>query len=217
MDILSDEEINNYNYNYDLLGNNLIDISDEIEYNIENNTIIINIRIINDSINIRPFELIIPQEYSINEFKYDLETYHIGYENSICCIKHNDIEIDENFKLYNNCEISIYIDNNINIRDVTMPNSYNYFLELLYNQIFNESEEDNIVTKTQEDIDELKLCKISELPLNDVIYSENCSICSELFEKDKTVRILNCKHYFHNECIDKWFLNYSDKCPICKQ
>ena len=43
-----------------------------------------------------------------------------------------------------------------------------------------------------------------------------CIICSNDFEQDSEVRILNCKHIFHTECIDKWLSEYSNKCPICK-
>ncbi|KAL3945398.1 MAG: hypothetical protein SGBAC_000531 [Bacillariaceae sp.] len=45
-----------------------------------------------------------------------------------------------------------------------------------------------------------------------------CIIClSELAsEKNKMLRVLPCNHPFHACCIDKWLLERSTQCPICK-
>lgn len=43
-----------------------------------------------------------------------------------------------------------------------------------------------------------------------------CSICLENFENNDKLRILNCNHYFHNECITTWF-DRSSKCPLCNK
>ena len=34
--------------------------------------------------------------------------------------------------------------------------------------------------------------------------------------KDNIIRQLNCNHIYHKECIDKYLLEYSNKCPICR-
>lgn len=44
-----------------------------------------------------------------------------------------------------------------------------------------------------------------------------CSICQAGFENGKTITILPCDHYFHNECIDPWFKNYHHICPLCRK
>lgn len=43
---------------------------------------------------------------------------------------------------------------------------------------------------------------------------ELCVVCQELIFLD-IVRELDCKHCFHVDCIDTWFINKND-CPICK-
>lgn len=43
-----------------------------------------------------------------------------------------------------------------------------------------------------------------------------CSICLCELQENETARILpNCKHSFHVDCIDKWFLSHST-CPFCR-
>ncbi|KAI9113696.1 hypothetical protein K1719_014947 [Acacia pycnantha] len=43
-----------------------------------------------------------------------------------------------------------------------------------------------------------------------------CRVClSELQEGDK-VRTLKCKHTFHQECLDRWLLQFWATCPLCR-
>lgn len=44
----------------------------------------------------------------------------------------------------------------------------------------------------------------------------HCTICFEDFEGDEDVRILECQHYFHPKCIDRWLIGHSKKCPCCR-
>lgn len=45
-----------------------------------------------------------------------------------------------------------------------------------------------------------------------------CSICLD-FIKEKNKKTLVCDHFYHNECIIKWFENKNDfyKCPLCRK
>lgn len=45
---------------------------------------------------------------------------------------------------------------------------------------------------------------------------EMCAICIEDFEESNIVRLLQCGHIFHPECIDPWFLTRQARCPLCK-
>ena len=45
---------------------------------------------------------------------------------------------------------------------------------------------------------------------------KNCCICITKFENQETVRILQCFHIFHINCIDKWF-EFNNYCPLCKE
>ena len=43
-----------------------------------------------------------------------------------------------------------------------------------------------------------------------------CSVCLGTIKEESTVRLLlNCKHMFHVECIDKWLGSHTT-CPICR-
>lgn len=53
----------------------------------------------------------------------------------------------------------------------------------------------------------LKICNENQL----------CVICQDMIYKDvDIIRILNCKHFFHSNCIDKWFCS-KKKCPLCNK
>ena len=43
-----------------------------------------------------------------------------------------------------------------------------------------------------------------------------CIICMEDYKIGDEVETLPCFHLFHKECIDRWFKNNKDSCPICK-
>ncbi|KAJ2068480.1 hypothetical protein GGI08_000853 [Coemansia sp. S2] len=42
-----------------------------------------------------------------------------------------------------------------------------------------------------------------------------CVVCLDVFVADTTVRKLACGHVFHPNCIDKWLLRRSCRCPLC--
>jgi len=43
----------------------------------------------------------------------------------------------------------------------------------------------------------------------------SCAICMADFETEEELKWLQCSHYFHKECIDKW-LSVGTTCPVCK-
>lgn len=67
----------------------------------------------------------------------------------------------------------------------------------------------------------LKPEKIKDLPKVKIekespLIGEQCSICIMDFVLNDSVRALpDCRHYFHQECIDLWLLR-SPSCPLCK-
>ena len=44
---------------------------------------------------------------------------------------------------------------------------------------------------------------------------EECSICTEKYEDDETVSVLDCGHVYHPNCIKEWG-HYNPSCPVCK-
>jgi len=48
------------------------------------------------------------------------------------------------------------------------------------------------------------------------LHNETCCVCLEDFVDGEEVRLLRCKHGFHDKCIREWVIA-KGKCPICKQ
>ena len=66
---------------------------------------------------------------------------------------------------------------------------------------------------TQAEIE--KLCTVGHANVNECIV-QDCSVCLGEVNNKCLHRTLPCKHAFHPHCIDKWLLESSDSCPICR-
>lgn len=47
-------------------------------------------------------------------------------------------------------------------------------------------------------------------------YQNEYCFCGDQFSVDKDMVILKCNHYYHYECINRWFRT-DDSCPLCKR
>lgn len=65
------------------------------------------------------------------------------------------------------------------------------------------------LTKEQFSKFQIKLYKKNE-------NNEICIICLDDFKNRQHLIELDCKHYFHKNCIKNWLLKQSSKCPICR-
>ncbi|RAH58536.1 hypothetical protein BO85DRAFT_448552 [Aspergillus piperis CBS 112811] len=45
--------------------------------------------------------------------------------------------------------------------------------------------------------------------------SSICAICLETVNKADVIHALPCKHVFHRQCLETWFLEYHNACPVC--
>ena len=52
--------------------------------------------------------------------------------------------------------------------------------------------------------------------IGEVLVGSSCAICLDNFVKGEKIRELDCKHEFHNDCIDLWMQNHTT-CPICRK
>ena len=69
-------------------------------------------------------------------------------------------------------------------------------------------------------IDKNEIGKICEKKYKDCESSSTqtqCIICLCDYDQEDIIRILQCNHIFHKDCIDKWLLNEKTYCPICRQ
>lgn len=45
---------------------------------------------------------------------------------------------------------------------------------------------------------------------------QNCAICLEAYQRGEFLTSLRCQHFFHVECLGRWFRR-STQCPLCRQ
>lgn len=71
---------------------------------------------------------------------------------------------------------------------------------------------------SQADIKNLPLVKFKDLESADSPMSAqlSCPICLMDFASEDEIRILPCKHYFHDQCIGEW-LGMNSTCPSCRK
>ncbi|XP_057688539.1 RING finger protein 215 isoform X3 [Corythoichthys intestinalis] len=46
--------------------------------------------------------------------------------------------------------------------------------------------------------------------------TDNCAVCLEPFHQNQRLRVLPCRHEYHQECVDPWLL-LRHTCPLCKR
>ncbi|KAK2372110.1 brassinosteroid-responsive RING protein [Trifolium repens] len=62
----------------------------------------------------------------------------------------------------------------------------------------------------------LPVVKFSELAVVEYL-PESCTVClSEFKAEDEIQRLINCRHIFHRNCIDRWMGYDHITCPLCR-
>jgi len=95
--------------------------------------------------------------------------------------------------------------------ELNYRNSIFQLLTLLTSNIANEAipEEEQPIVST-EDFEKLPIEILNETIDND------CAICIDKLKKGNEIVKLPCNHLFHVDCIKSYFLNYNNKCPMCR-
>ena len=95
--------------------------------------------------------------------------------------------------------------------EINYRNSIFQLLTLLTSNITNEAipEEEQPIVST-EDFEKLPIEILNETIDND------CAICIDKLKKGNEIVKLPCNHLFHVDCIKSYFLNYNNKCPMCR-
>lgn len=66
------------------------------------------------------------------------------------------------------------------------------------------------------ELSQLETKKFSDLP-SEQKEDAKCAICITEFSEDESVRIMQCGHFFHQDCIDPYLAKYNNKCPMCRE
>jgi predicted transcriptional regulator len=80
-----------------------------------------------------------------------------------------------------------------------------------------EQMEDVKLILTQKELDKIPTSVYKNISSMHKEKNNNCSVCRDEYNDNDEVKILNCEHVFHIDCIDNWLKNYSHKCPCCRQ
>ena len=51
----------------------------------------------------------------------------------------------------------------------------------------------------------------------EIIATDQCSICKDIYSGKQVVSILPCAHIFHQQCITEWIQFNHNTCPICRK
>lgn len=62
----------------------------------------------------------------------------------------------------------------------------------------------------------MKMHVIKKVLFSDLKTDETvCSICLDDFSQNSRLKKIECSHFFHTNCLDRWLLEHN-KCPMCR-
>jgi len=45
---------------------------------------------------------------------------------------------------------------------------------------------------------------------------DRCLICLDDYDPEDDLRVMSCKHFFHQTCVDRWLQTGRNNCPACR-
>jgi Ring finger domain len=71
------------------------------------------------------------------------------------------------------------------------------------------------VTATAQQIETIPIIIYRKDQMTEMI-NDKCQVCLEDYAESQELRMLQCKHGFHKDCIDRWLTEGRNCCPICR-
>lgn len=71
------------------------------------------------------------------------------------------------------------------------------------------------VTATQSQIDRIPITVYHKQAMTEML-NDKCQVCLEEYAESQELRMLQCKHGFHKDCVDRWLMEGRNCCPICR-
>ncbi|KAJ3766890.1 hypothetical protein FB446DRAFT_756703 [Lentinula raphanica] len=95
---------------------------------------------------------------------------------------------------------------------------------ILLNELLNRLPFETSVTVSKEQLDKSGLEVIKGRQVQEWVNTgkvrsnclDQCLICLEEYQEDESVRVLECQHAFHMDCVDRWLLEGRNSCPACR-
>ena len=83
-----------------------------------------------------------------------------------------------------------------------------YFCAFFCSSLNNNDDNNNNNTADINSLNTILLC--------DNLTCDTCSICLEKFGDSDEIKILNCSHIYHKNCLGTWLNNNNNNCPMCR-
>lgn len=106
--------------------------------------------------------------------------------------------------------------NNDNTSHIIIEDSNNNIISLtnIINTLNNTENNNEILSEI--DFDNIRSEKFKNYIDNNNNGINYCSICLDKFNDNDDIKILECDHIYHFDCIKEWLLKYKNTCPICR-
>ena len=93
----------------------------------------------------------------------------------------------------------------------------NILSSVLLNNMNHGQFEDVKLTLSEEELNKIPVSTYKNISQDLKEKNTNCTICRDEYRDNDEVRILQCEHVFHTDCVDNWLKNHSYKCPCCRK
>jgi E3 ubiquitin-protein ligase RNF115/126 len=160
-----------------------------------------------------------------DQYKYGMDNTFVFLPSTVNYVQTNDDDIYPN--IVDSVLSLISPGVNTLINSLNLNDTYNNLVSFLNNHN-NDFQFNNLVNilmsmdmgsnshppASERAINNLKKIEVNENNINNY-KNITCNICLDNFEIGNTLRILECNHEFHEECILTW-LKSNNTCPICR-
>ena len=160
-----------------------------------------------------------------DQYKYGMDNTFLFLPSTVNYVQTNDDDIYPN--IVDSVLSLISPGVNTLINSLNLNDTYNNLVSFLNNHN-NDFQFNNLVNilmsmdmgpnshppASERAINNLKKIEVNENNINNY-KNITCNICLDNFEIGNTLRILECNHEFHEECILTW-LKSNNTCPICR-
>jgi hypothetical protein len=112
------------------------------------------------------------------------------------------------YRLTNSITLKYKNESNLNLReDYAYYNSVPVFNNYGYQPIKKKVDKSQFKNMKYRDIDDI----------TDLEKQTECTICRAEFHGDDKITLLNCNHFFCEDCIKLWLDKFKNTCPICRK
>jgi hypothetical protein len=98
----------------------------------------------------------------------------------------------------------------------TRSNTNSASVSAFISNLLNRQMNDVKIVCSKDDVEKMSVQKYVDLKNCAIHKSDQCNICLEYYADDDDILLLECDHYYHQNCIKQWLLESSNKCPICR-